>query len=133
MNYALSKKGRKMNRKAVVNIDKFAEWFLPLIFLEIFPSEGKGIRAAFFIKDEVGEFCFRTLYSEDNKISMNLSEWKKIFEKYLEYKEISGYLLNILEKEKNYYGMSIILEIGNSTWNRDGIYFIEENEINNKY
>ena len=116
-----------MNKKAVVVVEQFAEWFVASMGLELAPS--KGIRATFDIsKDpegDIGELEFETLWRRDNKLSLNMECWKTIFNKYLSYKEVAGYVVSISEGEKKYFGMQIVIEIGGNDRRYDGLYFME--------
>lgn len=117
-----------MNKKAVVIVEQFAEWFVPLMGLELAPS--KGFRATFEIKtilgEEIGELEFCSLRRDDNKVSLDLESWGTIFDKYLSYKEVAGYVMSIENGEKKHFGMQIVIEIGGNDRRYDGIYILEE-------
>lgn len=117
-----------MNKKAVVVVEKFAEWFVPQLGIELVPSE--GTRARWEIKtilgEDVGELEFGTLYRGNNKLSMDMKSWSKIFQNYLEHKGVVGYLISISNGESYHYGYQVMVEIGGVDFNRDGVYFLED-------
>lgn len=117
-----------MNKKAIVVVEKFAEWFVPQMGIELVPSE--GIRARWEIKtilgENVGELEFGSLYRDNNKLSMDMKSWSKIFQNYLEHKGVAGYLISISNGESYYCGFQAVVEIGGVDFNRDGIYFLED-------
>jgi len=116
-----------MNKKAIVAVEKFAEWFVPQMGLKLAPS--KGIRATFNIVDEIekiGELEFCSLYRHDNKISLDVESWRSILDKYLEYKGITGYVVSICNGEDRHCGMRMVIYIGGNNLSYDGIYFLED-------
>ena len=116
-----------MNKKAVVIVETFAEWFVPLMGLELVSS--KGIRATFSIVDEIekiGELEFCSLYKDNNKLSMDMKSWSKIFENYLKHKGVGGYLISISNGESYHCGFQVVVEIGGIDFNKDGVYFLED-------
>ena len=122
--------GGIMNKKAVVVVEQFAEWFVASMGLELAPS--KGIRATFDIsKDPEGdigklEFCGLRFDKINNNVSLDMECWKTIFNKYLSYKGVAGYVVSISEGEKKHFGMQIVIEIGGNDRRYDGIYILEE-------
>ena len=116
-----------MSKKAIVAVEKFAEWFVAKMGLELAPS--KGIRATFNIVDEIekiGELEFCSIYRDDNKISLDVRNWILILDKYLEYKGITGYVVSVCNGEDHHFGMHMVIYVGGNNWSYGGVYFLED-------
>ena len=110
--------------KAIIDIEKFAGWFLELIGLSLVKRE--GIVATFAIREDFGELESQTLRNgKNNKIILDMESWKTIFNKYLEYKSVNGYVISLTNNDSKYCGMSIVALIGGQLNNYDGIHFTE--------
>jgi hypothetical protein len=86
----------------------------------------EGIQATFLIEGDFGLLEIVSLWGENNKISLDMESWKKIFGEYFEYKGVRGYILSLGNGDPIHSGMSVIAFVGGQLNNYDGIYFMEE-------
>lgn len=73
--------------KAIIDIGKFADWFLGKIGLRL--NKRDGIQATFLIEGDFGMLEFDSIWrGQYNKISLDMESWKKIFGEYFEHKGV---------------------------------------------
>jgi hypothetical protein len=116
-----------MNKKAIIEIKKFAEWFLSLSEIELSPGHGAVASFSFetILWQKVGKLKFSTLQCDENFIQLDFDEWIRILNKYLLAKNIDGSVKSFGEWNSKNCGTSIIMEVEVNQKHYDGIYFAE--------